>query len=225
MALPNDTKVIEQLKKIIETGNCHFPPSRGNDYAEPSANDLQYLVTSAIAAIDRIAGRSSAYARSADDCMATGAFYSRRVHALMGVVEALKTDIEAGYLATLRELVHAELFADFLDMASHLLDEGYKDAAAVIGGSSLESHLRLLCVKNNIPVTTTSASSPRPKKADALNSELAEASVYSKLDQKSVTSWLDLRNKAAHGHYSDYSKEQVALFLQGIQDFMVRNQA
>ena len=46
---------------------------------------------------------------------------------------------------------------------------------------------------------------------------------YNKLDQKSVTSWLDLRNKAAHGHYDQYSKEQVALMLQSVNEFMSRN--
>ena len=151
--------------------------------------------------------------------------FSVQALTLVGVIEALKADIEAGYVDSLRVLVHAELFADFIEMSEHLLAEGYKDAAAVIGGSSLESHLRQLCVKNGLSVTQASAKGIRPKKADTLNSELAGASVYSKLDQKSVTSWLDLRNKAAHGHYGDYTKDQVALLLQGIQDFMARNPA
>ena len=40
--------------------------------------------------------------------------------------------------------MHAELFADFLEMADYLLSEGYKDPAAVLGGSMLEEHLRQL---------------------------------------------------------------------------------
>jgi len=64
-----------------------------------------------------------------------------------------------------------------------------------------------------------------PKRADALNSELASATVYSKLDQKSVTAWLDPRNKAAHGKYTEYTTEQVALTLQGVRDFTSRNPA
>jgi hypothetical protein len=62
----------------------------------------------------------------------------------------------------------------------------------------------------------------KSKKADALNSELAAAGVYSKLDQKNVTAWLGLRNHAAHGQYADYTKEQVALFLQSAGDFISR---
>ena len=103
-------------------------------------------------------------------------------------------------------------------MADHLLSEEYKDAGAVITGSTLEEHLRQLCVKNGIATDTAG----RPKKADTLNAELAAQSVYSKLDQKSITAWLDLRNKAAHGKYGEYSKEQVALLIQGVRDFMAR---
>ena len=37
-------------------------------------------------------------------------------------------------------------------MAEYLLHEGYKDSAAVIAGSTLESHLRALCNKNGIDI-------------------------------------------------------------------------
>lgn len=43
-----------------------------------------------------------------------------------------------------------------------------------------------------------------------MNAELAGVEAYNRLDQKDVTAWLDLRNKAAHGHYDQYTAEQVA---------------
>ena len=96
-------------------------------------------------------------------------------------------------------------------MAQHLLNEGYKDAAAVIAGSSLEAHLRQLCQKSGISTEVIGGASTTPKKADRLNSDLAAAASYSKLDQKNVTAWLDLRNKAAHGKYAEYKAPQVNL--------------
>jgi hypothetical protein len=133
--------------------------------------------------------------------------------------------LAAGYVRSQRELLHAELFADFLEMAQHLLNEGYKDAAAVIAGSSLEVHLRQLCQKSGITCEATSGGSTTPKKADRLNSDLAAASTFSKLDQKNVTAWLDLRNKAAHGKYAEYETPQVNLLIGGIRDFITRNPA
>jgi hypothetical protein len=141
---------------------------------------------------------------------------------LMGVLAALRADYAAGYLQSITELIHADIFADFIEMADYLLQQGFKDAAGVVVGSVLEEHLRKLCQKNGIAVTLSGGA---PKKADLLNSELAGASVYTKLDQKSVTAWLDLRNKAAHGNYAEYTKDQVTLTLQGIQNFISRHPA
>ena len=44
-----------------------------------------------------------------------------------------------------------------------------------------------------------------------------------KLDQKNVTAWLDLRNKAAHGNYGEYNQQQVEFMLHAVTEFMTRN--
>ena len=139
-----------------------------------------------------------------------------------GILSAVREELAGGWLNTTRGLVSAEIFSDFLEMAQYLLEEGYKDPAAVVAGSVLEEHLRQLCQKHDIPTAVTKQDRPQPKKADALNADLAKEQVYNKLDQKNVTAWLDLRNKAAHGKYQEYTKEQVSLMLQSLSDFMVR---
>ena len=55
-----------------------------------------------------------------------------------------------------------------------------------------------------------------------MNNELGAMGAYSKLDQKSVTAWLDLRNKAAHGEYGQYTSEQVTTMLSGVREFAAR---
>ena len=137
------------------------------------------------------------------------------------MLQALRADYAAGYLRTLEELIHADLFGDFLDMAKHLVGNGYKDAAAVVGGSSLEAHLRQLASKAGVP---TEDDDGRPLKTDRLNSSLANGT-YGKGDQKSVTAWLDLRNDAAHGYYERYDDQQVRLMLDGVRDFLRRHPA
>lgn len=139
-----------------------------------------------------------------------------------GILKAAKQEIDGGWIFTTKGLISAEIFSDFLEMAEYLLAENYKDPAAVMTGSILEEHLRHLCVKNSIPVETIKDGKSVPKKAEMLNSELTNGNLYNKLDQKSITSWLDLRNKAAHGKYSEYSKEQVVLMLQGVSNFIMR---
>jgi hypothetical protein len=180
------------------------------------------ILTLLAGTIERVAATGSVYRRQAN------AAYERYGHdngyiitILTGILRALKADYAAGRLQSITELVHADLFSDFLDMANHLYSEGYKDAAAVVAGSVLEGHLRKLSEKNGISVEHNG----KPKKADAMNAELSSAGVYSKLTQKNVTAWLGLRNHAAHGQYNEYSKEQVALFLQSVGDFLSKHAA
>jgi hypothetical protein len=139
----------------------------------------------------------------------------------IGVLRALRRDYAEGFLTSVKGLVRAEVFADFLMMAEHLLETGYKDPSAVLVGGVLEEHLRALCVARSISIEI----SGKPKKADAMNNDLSQADVYNKLDQKNVTAWLDLRNKAAHGQYDQYTREQVATMLSGVTEFTARNKA
>jgi hypothetical protein len=145
------------------------------------------------------------------------------VEAGRGILNSIKTEIDRGWLTTIKGLVSAEIFTDFLETAEYLLEQKYKDPSAVIIGSTLEEHLRQLCRKNNLPVEDFKGSKNVPKKADTLNNDLAAAAIYNKLDQKNVTAWLDLRNKAAHGHYSEYGQEQVENLLRGVTEFMTRH--
>lgn len=149
--------------------------------------------------------------------------YSNHIEAAIDILETIKKEIEQGWLTSIRGLVSAEIFSDFLEMADHLLDNSYKDAAAVMIGSILEEHLRQLCLKNGLDTKITKGAGTINIKADALNNSLAKAGIYNKLDQKSVTANLDLRNQAAHGHYAGYDIKQVKLMYDSVSDFLTRN--
>lgn len=145
--------------------------------------------------------------------------HAYEIEIAIGILTSIKKEIENGWIVSLKGLVSAEIFTDFIEMAEHLLEEGYKDPAAVIIGGVLEEHLRQLCIVNKIETDDLKG---KPKKADLLNAELASATIYNRLDQKNVTSWLDLRNKAAHGKYNEYNKDQVVSMLTAVNEFMIR---
>ncbi len=138
------------------------------------------------------------------------------------MLKAAKQEIDGGWLTSLKGLISAEIFSDFLEMAEYLLEQKFKDPAAVMIGSVLEEHLRQLCQNNSLPIDTVKDGKSIPKKADTMNADLAKAGVYNPLSPKSVTAWLDLRNKAAHGQYGEYTQEQVKLMYQGVTDFIAR---
>ena len=134
----------------------------------------------------------------------------------LGILRAVKQHLEGGHLARLPELVRADLFSDFLEMAEHLLSTGYKDPAAVLVGGILEEHVRLLCNKNGVSIVTGS----KPKTADLMNAELVNAGAYDKNRQKIVTAWLGTRNSAAHGEFDKYTDGDVERLLAGVREFI-----
>lgn len=220
IALKQIDSVFEKWNEVKKTEKTW----KGSRYFGADTLTIQSVTTLCLATIDRLAHKVSRYHTEADRYLSMHKFdESLLLDTLMGVLSALRADYEAGYLKSVEELIHADIFADFLEMAQHLLSQGYKDPAAVMAGSVLEQHLRQLCEKHAIDITHTKPSGDIiPKKASRLNDDLAKEDIYPKLDQKSITAWLDLRNSAAHGHYEDYSKDQVALMIQGIRDFLTR---
>lgn len=180
--------------------------------------DWTGLRAAGLAFIESTFGRDHSYYRELETKLTSG-FLTDGKYAF-GILKGIQDQITGGWIETTKGLVTAEVFADFLEVAEHLLDENYKDAAAVIVGSTLEEHLRQLCLASSIPVDDVS--SGKARRADVLNADLAKANKYSKLDQKQVTAWLDLRNKAAHGKYSEYTTEQVTVMLAGVREFVSR---
>jgi len=222
MAIPNSPFEAE-LSKILQEYTEARSRSQHSDLSDTlGLAAVSALQTRCMAAVERATGGGSVYftkvSRPRDPKSQSEWNY---LAAQVGVVQSLLHDIQAGYLQTLEELVHGALFGDFLEMAQHLVESGYKDAAAVIAGSTLEAHLRQLCAKAGVPIEIGG----KPKKADALNSELAAAGVYSKLDQKNVTAWLGLRNDAAHGNYTSYDGARVGLLIDGIRHFVTTHPA
>ena len=140
------------------------------------------------------------------------------------LLQNIRKDVEEGWLESIKGIVSAELFSDFLEMSEHLLEENYKDPAAVIIGSVLEENLRELCTRHTISITTTDPKTGKvkPNKAETMNVDLCRNGVYNTLVQKSVTAWLDLRNNAAHGKYGEYDLSQVKNLLQSVRDFIIK---
>lgn len=211
--------IVQQIDSLLTEYELIRQRSKYDDLSDLNGIVISEAVTRLNAAIVRLSPSGSVHRDGAESLMKQhGITNGYSIEPLVGILRALKADHIAGYLFSVEELIHSDVFADFLEMAEHLLSQGYKDPAAVMTGSVLEEHLRKLCAKNGIATLSGTAN----KKADLLNAELANAGVFSKLDQKSITAWLDLRNKAAHGKYSEYSKEQTQLMLDGVRHFMSR---
>lgn len=135
----------------------------------------------------------------------------------------LREDIIEDSFGSYQELIHADVFANYLERADHLLSEGYEDAAAVILGSSLEVQLRKIAVKYSIDLEyIDSKDEIRRKASSVINSDIKKKEVYNEMYRSQIETWLKLRNHAAHGHYDKYDKGDVSRFLSGLRDFILK---
>jgi hypothetical protein len=218
-------KLIDRVDQLIQLGNQTLKTKRysKNLCCEVVDHGQRIGFRSAVLSfLEQVYGKGHPYYDEFNK--AVGSFYVDGIKAGIEILFAIRSEMEGGWLISVKGLLRAEIFSDFLEMSDHLLSEGYKDASAVMIGGVLENHLRQLCRNNGIDPEIKKDTKEIPKKADQLNSELATAEVYNKLDQKTVTGWLDLRNKAAHGHYDQYTKEQVETMLNGVSEFASRIQ-
>ncbi|HKC00834.1 MAG TPA: hypothetical protein VKD23_18775 [Terriglobales bacterium] len=215
-----------RIDQLVAQAGTALRNSRIGQYSHIPAMEVEEwaaLRAAGLAFIESTFGREHSYYIEFDK-KARDSWESSGKYAL-GILTAVRDQIKGGWVETTKGLVSAEVFADFLEMAEHLLEQKYKDPAAVMVGSVLEEHLRQVCAAASLPVEDLSHGKIVPRKADSLNADLAKVGKYSKLDQKQVTAWLDLRNKAAHGKYSEYANEQVVLMLAGVRDFVSRVRA
>jgi len=218
------------INKQIELIEADFEvlrtwPNRQSDFSGVSADKIAKFTTSCLAFLERTLGRSNIYYEKAHAHVEKlGIGHPHNCVPLHGLIQAVKQDFDNGLLQTLEALVHANVFSDFVEMADHLLGLGYKDPAAVLLGGVLESHLRKLADLNGIRLDDLKNDVSVPRKAEMLNQDLGKAA-YGLLEQKQITAWLDLRNKAAHGKYTEYQATQVELFSEGLKAFILRHPA
>lgn len=192
-----------------------------NDVLDKLFCDAKFLAfrTQILNFIENVFGGSVYYHKQYLD---TSVYYSDfNLTLLIELLKEIKIDIEEGWLNGFKSQISVELFTNFLNMAEHLLDEGYKDSAAVIIGSVLEENLRQLALRDDILITRKDPKSDKemPLDAASMNTLLAIREVYSMSYHKDITAWLDLKNKAAHGKYSEYDLNAVKSVLSAVRDF------
>ena len=218
----NLSDLLRRVDEILDKGNHVLSTRRGTRFENVDHTAFYEFRTSSLSFLLSVFGERHPYYSEFDHLCNSASPHD--VNKGIGILKGVRAELAGGWLVTAKGLAAAEVFSDFIEMALYLLAENYKDPSAVLAGSVLEEHLRQLCIKNSIDITYTDRTGKLlPKKADTMNADLSKAGVYNTLDQKNVTAWLDLRNKAAHGRYAEYTKDQAEVMAKGIRDFVTRN--
>ena len=177
---------IDRQRSHLKTRERHIALGGGatpDDYADFNAMCL--------AVVDRVTGRHDAYyERALREIEQCGSFTSMELaQVLHGLVRSLKRDIDEGWLATFREIEHADVYNDLLDSADRQASQGQIGPALILIRSVLEGHLRQLAAKYDIALTVDPDDFKLRTTPQHVNDELAQV-VYGQAEHKTVGLWL-----------------------------------
>ncbi|HZU04335.1 MAG TPA: hypothetical protein VFB73_00010 [Chloroflexota bacterium] len=169
--------------------------------------------SASVSALLQVFGQPHPYTQSFDRAVDTPEL--RDVEAGMGILEAAKAEIDGGWLTELTTLVAGEVFTDFLDMAEHLLQNGYFHPAASLIGAVLEDGMRRIARNHEIELALKETSG-------SLNLKLRRKPVYNQVVARQVDVWADIRNYADHGRFQEFTERQVKEMLAGVRNYLAQ---
>ena len=210
-----EERIIERLEELSNFGMDLVAERKAAEYGDPINRAAIQWKISSLNILKCAFGENSIhykeFKKEVDD------FSNCPVQKGNYILIAALDDMRGGYLVDMKELVEAEIFSDFMDQAEELFSKGYHPAAAVVAGCVLEDALRKLCeLQSEIEL-------PDKPKLSWMNDRLREHDVYNLLTHKRITANADLRNKAAHGEWKEFDKDDVREMMSSINIFMQKH--
>jgi hypothetical protein len=214
--MPLDEKILERLDYLIDKaeqvrGTHKAPPPGVITNVTLDVGAFVEWQTQSHSFLTNLLGNDHVYVRRFETGVEKAA--PSRLNVGQGILRAVREDVEGGYLTDFRTLISAEVFTDFLEMAEHLHDNGYKDPAASLTGAVLEDGLRKIADANGIRLRER-------EDLSSLNGKLVSAGIYNNLMRKKIQVWIDVRNNADHGHFAEYVADDVADMIKGVRSFL-----
>ena len=139
-------------------------------------------------------------------------------------LHGLRDSFTRGYFDNLHARIEAELSADYLGQADQLLNEGQPGKydhvpAAVLAGAVLEKNLRSLC-GGQTPAIPVDKADGTHKMLNLLIDDLKKAGVFNEIQAKQLRAYAAIRNAAAHGEFTEFTRSQVETMVAGITQFI-----
>lgn len=153
-----------------------------------SEQNLSAFVTSAFAAVERIAGDENQYSRNilsarVSEQIGVAGYDESFIPTVTGVLMSLRPDVDQRDLTTLAAQLRANIHDDFMVQAHELLDASCHVAALAIAGGVLENHRRLLTTSRILRWTENGHIS---KYNDALRNKAETQSVWCRIKRLAI---------------------------------------
>jgi len=211
-----DARLREHLVRLIAKGDevtaTHRPPPPDTfGFPTLAPDSFKGWRAQGESLLTNLLGKDHVYTKHFGKEVESG--FIEDVRSGQGILKAVVEDLDAGLLRDVKQLVAAEVFTDLLDMAGHLLEAGYKDACASLTGAVLENGLRRVVASAGFVVTARDS-------LNSLNDKCASGGLYTRLVQKRLQVWIDIRNSADHGQFDQYTTDDVREMVGGVTEVL-----
>lgn len=218
------TKTLARFDSLIAEGRNILDGAKvDGGIGMPDVANLIEWRTKAATLLNRVIPKSHVHRPAAEAVTQLQATHE----ALQGAVSLLrgiKDDLDKGFLDDLSACIEAEIAADYMGQAEHLLAEGHRGKfdhvpAAVLAGAVLEKALHTICGQQQPPLPLKGPNG-KFKSLAPLIEDLKKSGVFNEAKAKQLRAWADLRNLAAHGEFGQFKRGDVEHMIAGINGFL-----
>lgn len=210
----DEDQILKRLDQLASVGGAI---GQGQGVSSTIAREV-YLGTLSLVA--NLYGPHSRHVHAVQDSNARIATYkwtqplcdNAMVSEMRGILRAVRGDIEAGLVSSVRGQAKGEVLADFVLLARQALDAGSKDVAAVLACAALEDSLKRYAELQGLDCDDKEL-------ADIINA-LKGAGVVQGPQGKILQAFVGLRNRAFHAQWDRIDTADVSGVLSFVQTFL-----
>ena len=227
MNLPNVilTKTLARFDSLISEGRNLLDSARESAPGQkmPDVEKLIEWRTKAATLLTRVVPKGHVHREAAEGLSKLQPSYEP-LQVAVSLLRGVKDDLDKGFLDDLSTCIEAEIAADYMGQAEHLLVEGHRGKfdhvpAAVLAGAVLEKALHTLCDQQQPPVPLKGSKGEFKSLAPLIDG-LKKAGAFNEARSKQLRAWADLRNLAAHGEFTQFKRNDVEAMISGINNFL-----
>lgn len=208
--------VLKRIDELISRGNATVRSRSSQDYWMKDVVEAQSWFSSAANAIQQVAPQGGFYMselqRIVEHEQLKGGFPKSSLEKLLGLLQSVQLEAQAGLLVKLEDQVVASAFDDFLDHATQYHKAGKPNEAAVLASAVLEDTIKRIARKYDVAVSGVSL--------EPLIDELTKRSVFTQVKAKRLKSYAAVRNHALHAEWEKLDIRDVGAQLSGLRELL-----
>jgi hypothetical protein len=201
MEMPRLSKQIEKRLADLLSNR----PGSGKSSATPVGMD-GWMVSAASVVEAVVTKPLHPYRHTSSMSLASYQFEPERaLRSMLGMLQQLKVDFEAGLLSDLEAQFSAQALGDLLNHAEEYLRHNRREPAGLLAGVVFEDTVRRLCGKHNVTEVGV--------RLDTLLAELVKAGALTPLERRECDLAAGLRTSATHARWEEFDARQVETVL------------